>query len=244
VWSRIVELLRRLLVSREPSLPDAVTQQTAPLRYLSSADLDLVRGYLPDYAWAARVVGNVFPPLALGPIHYRESTFRRRGEQAGEGPFGLDLGGATAAETLSLIERHVRLIGLRYGVSVGVDLDKDFRAACLVAAHTLATKIKDPVRRSNGTLDLDALAMAWWGYNGRLRRHSQLEQTGSGSPEPHWRWSSYVSNDPKAGVTMRIIGTLPPPVGSPPGTPRRKIDRPDPRPGCLAVWRDMQGIEA
>ena len=118
----------------------------------------------------------------------------------------------------------------RYGMPV------PFALWAMLAAEELAGKTRAPVI-VGGVVEEDALADALWGYNGRSRHHTP------GLPDPKdmtvnrsWRYSPYVSNDPKRGVTLKIVGTIP--DDTQPGG-RRRIERVDPRPGALIVYREL-----
>lgn len=149
--------------------------------YLEGRHLRLIREYWPDYVYAAQCTG--VPVDILPAIHLRESELKRTRNIGG--PFMLDLGGE-GAEFNRRIRVYERAVWKKYGGhGPAPKVGRDFGFACLVAAHELKTK-----DRGRGLADMV------WGYNGRAAWHRDPD--GNRSHQA----SSYVWNDPKAGLVM------------------------------------------
>jgi hypothetical protein len=150
------------------------------------------------------------PWLLMAALHYRETNF---GAQTGRA------GGVLQFDP-PLTPAKVRQFGARFKLTNLTDPERDPRTAILCAAAFLQ------VNKGAG-LTPDATeaecADAAWSYNGRAY----------GS----WQASPYVSNDPQRGVTLHIRGTVPS-LRNP--AIRERIDRPDPRPGVLAVMHELR----
>jgi len=214
-----------------PAAPPAPAGSGAqsPDFYLHSRQLQAVRELRGAYETAVRIVGGL-PWQAIAAVHYREAEFAQRSTIPG-GPFQLDPGG-TGQELQERIEAYVQAVRDKYGLLEGGTIDSDFWLAAVVAAHELRSKVRAEIA-AGSVVDGEVLADALWGYNGRSRYH-----TASGLPEGEssWRYSPYVSNDPKRGVVLRIRGTVPDATVQ---GGRRMIDRPDPRPGAMIVYREL-----
>jgi len=226
----LIDLLKALFGGAGNPPAPVVVQSTpvaAPaVHYLSDNQMALIKKHLPVYQQACGMAG----------IHYREAEFATFSQVPG-GAFQLDPGG-TGDELKNAIVKYTAMVCKLYGVPVK-DLETDFFTACLVAVHELKSKVRATTEIT--PIDDEALADAYWGYNGRSRHHTEFEQTQKGTMEPHWRWSPYVSNDPKNGIVLRITGTMPDPKDP---TKRLKIDRPDPRPGALVIYREVRARQS
>jgi hypothetical protein len=202
----------------------------APDFYLHSRQLQAVRDLRSAYETAVRIVGGL-PWQAIAAVHFREAEFAQRSTIPG-GPFQLDPGG-TGQELQERIEAYVAAVCKQYDVYPAPGgIETDFALAAVVAAHELRSKVRAEIA-AGCLVDGEVLADALWGYNGRSKYH-----TASGQPdgESSWRYSPYVSNDPKRGVVLRIRGTVPDATVQ---GGRRMIDRPDPRPGAMIVYREL-----
>ena len=236
----LIALLKAVFGGAATPLPTPIVIQGAPVsaptsRYLSDRQMALIKKHLPIYQQACGLV-QMGPPLIMAGIHYREAEFATSSQVPG-GAFQLDPGGV-GDELKNAIVKYTTMVCKLYGVPVK-DIETDFFTACLVAVHELKSKVR--VTTAVLPIDDEALADAFWGYNGRSRHHTEFEQTQKGTMEPHWRWSPYVNNDPKNGVVLRITGTMPDPKDP---TKRIKIDRPDPRPGALMIYREVRARQS
>lgn len=178
--------------------------------YLSEKQFQDAARWRPFYLEAERRIG--VPWALLAALHYRESNLGDRAGLPG-GPLQFDP---------PLSAAQVRAYGAKYGIPDLTDPETDPRTAILCAAAFLQGKVafwKEPPLTPGS--DLTACALAAWSYNGRAY----------GS----WQNSPYVANDPQNGVALHIRGTLPDGKGG-----RTRIDRPDPRPGVLAVMRELR----
>lgn len=236
----LLDLLLSLIPGRSDAgmapvaTPPAVVPPVAPKQYLGAGQVARVKQYLPEYTKACHTVNALIPPLALACIHYRESEFDTKSTIPG-GPFQFDPGGSGKGEVQKRIWDATVKICKKYGVKAE-DIETTFSTACLVAAHELSSKIRGSIRSVDGTVDEDVLADALWGYNGRADCHTEAFQTGQGSEELSWQWSSYVAGDPQNGKTLKIRGTVPD-ANAPNG--RKLIEHPDLRPGALIVYREL-----
>jgi len=202
-------------------------------KYLLKSQMAKIKQFLPDYTWAANTVGGGIPPLALASIHYREAEFATTSKIPG-GPFQFDPGGSGKELSRRIWEYTVKVCKLYK--TQAMDLETNFNIAVLVAAHELKSKIRGSLLLVDGSVDEDVLADAIFGYNGRSKNYCEKVQTGTGSEEPHWKWSPYVSSDPNNGVTLKLIGTLPD-ENSPGG--RKHIETVDGRAGALIIYREI-----
>jgi len=231
-----------LVPAPKPAPAPTPVSTAAPDYYLPSRYIARIKEHLPVYQRACDLV-KIGPALVMAGIHYREAEFATTSRTPG-GPFQLDRGGAGEEHRRNL-DAYTSKICEKYGVpDGGVEaIEKDFFVACLVAAHMLRIKVRpkavDPA--VHVVLEGDVLADACWGYNGRGKKHNEFDQTGRGDRTKHWRWSPYVSNDPKHGVTFRITGTMPDPKDH---SKRIQVDRIDERPGVLAVFREVMARQS
>ena len=222
------------------------------MKYLAPSQINRIAGFRTLYEAAADSVRSM-PWQALVPMHYRESTLGAEGDHTtGEGMMGCDPGDGKP-ETIAEMARKVAGV---YGwacPATDYPLDDDLGLSLLVAAHTLKIKALGALTTESGAPDESALKVAWFRYNGASVFYSPRLQGAmrSTAPEEEMQrlialpdarairspdWSPYVSNDPLAGFVLHERATLPPLPGQ---TERRKINRPDARPGCLAIWRDV-----
>lgn len=193
--------------------------------YLNEKQLARFKANLPDYQWAVAIVGGV-PALALGAVNYRETGGKRKAKRRG-GWLQMDWVGATVKD---LQARAVKICK-RYGVRPG-NLATDFRTGCIVCAHILKTKSRNHPVFINSIVQIAQLAWTLWAYNGRSSYHTPDGK--KNRKTRHWAFSSYVSNDPKIGIVLRIRGTVPGKNGK-----RIRIDRPDPRPGARIIYEEL-----
>ena len=193
--------------------------------YLSQKQLARLEANLPDYQWAVELVGAV-PALALAAVNYRETGGRRTVKRRG-GWCQMDWAGAT----VQALQARAAKICRRYGVPAG-KLATNFRTGCLVCAHILKLKSKTRPIFINGVVMIPHLAWALWAYNGRSSYHTPDGKRDRA--RRHWKFSPYVSNDPKRGVVLQLKGTVPGPAGK-----RIKIDRVDRRPGALVIYQEL-----
>ncbi len=181
------------------------------MTYLKSSQLQRVQQFLPLYLEGQRRIG--VPWALLAAIHYRESDLQGSAERVG-GPmqFAPPLSGDL-----------VRRFGAKYGIADLGDPETDARTAILCAAAFLqgkAAQLAKVLKPDSAEAEIADVAFS---YNGR----------GYGT----WQRSPYVSNDPQNGVQMRITGTVPD-KNNP--SIRVRIDRPDTRPGVLAIIRELR----
>ena len=184
---------------------------TTRATYLTAHHLDLVRIFWTPYLEAVGIVG--LPEAAafsMGGLHYEESEFSGvspKGEHGGGLCF--DPAGRGYAGTLDQqIAFHVKQVRKRYGLQ-GPDpsIETDFRTAALVAADELKEKWHPaPLTRGEWPAIREHAAWAMWGYNGRSEYdtewHRRQGRQGTGGVTHSWRWSPYVSSDPKNGVSL------------------------------------------
>jgi hypothetical protein len=239
--------LLRGLFGGTPKL--ALTPNLAPVSpvtnsYLSGTQVARVRGHLPVYQRACSLV-QIEPPLVMAGLHYREAEFATTSQVPG-GCFQLDPEGKGAgADLRAQIDDYVAKVCKLYGVPSGGPgaIETDFFVACLTAAHELKTKVR--VKPIPVVLEGDILADTLWGYNGKSRHHVPVGTESDPKNDQNgkaiiinrsWKYSPYVSNDPKHGVSLRMTGTMPDPKDS---TKRISIDRVDGRPGALAIIREL-----
>jgi len=180
------------------------------MSYLSSTQLARVQQFLPLYLEGQRRIG--VPWALLAAIHYRESNLQDSAERAG-GPMQFDP---------PLSGDLVRRFGAKYGISDLGDPETDARTAILCAAAFLQGKAAQLAKVLKPDSSITDIADVAFSYNGR----------GYGT----WQRSPYVSNDPQNGVQMRITGSVP---DSNNPSIRVRIDRPDTRPGVLAIIREL-----
>jgi hypothetical protein len=215
--------------------------------YLTDKLMDRFHRNWPDFKWAARKVKGI-PPIAFGGVNFRETGGRRKATV--EGGWGqLDLGGSGKAHHAKL-QKEANRICRKYGVTPG-DLDTDFRTGAIVVAETLRKKSKNKPMIVGGKINWDNVAWALWGYNGRSQWHTPDGK--KSKTRRSYKYSPYVSNDPKRGVTFRIKGTMPLPEGMTVKKAiakygaarvnvkrkRLKIDRPDKRTGALIIAQEL-----
>jgi len=180
------------------------------MTYLSTSQLQRVQQFLPLYLEGQRRIG--VPWALLAAIHYRESNLQDSAERVG-GPMQFDP---------PLSGDLVRRFGAQYGIADLGDPETDARTAILCAAAFLQGKAAGLAKVLKPDSSITDIADVAFSYNGR----------GYGT----WQRSPYVSNDPQNGVQMRITGTVP---DSNNPTIRVRIDRPDTRPGVLAIIREL-----
>ena len=152
---------------------------------------------------------------------------------------GCDPGDGNPVTIRAYADRVAGVYGWPVPAESQFPLDDDLGLAILLGAHKLKVDSRAPLQDEKGEPVLDALCNAWWIYNGRSPRHvppGVPPDEGSKIVNRSWHYSPYVSNDPLAGVTLTMRATLPPLPGQ---TERRTINRPDDRPGCLAIWQDV-----
>jgi len=192
--------------------------------YLTDRDMERVRAHLPAYRLAAGRAG--VPVLALPAIHYREcgllpTLYSVRTGQAvwnWGGPFMLDRGGRNVDEFRRRIRSYEREVAARYLVRPVPRVRDDLAFAALCAAHELRGKARGRFFDRRGRVDLDVLADAFWGYNGRSARARS------------WRDAAYVSNDPKRRRRFKVR------VRTSTGI-MTYLDR---RPGALVIYYELQ----
>lgn len=170
------------------------------------------------------------PWQAMAALHFLEADFTVGPTKTPGGPFQLDPGGVGDV-LLERIKAAVAVICAKYTRPIG-DIETDFPTAALVAAHHLLGKVRPQPYPDDDFETI--LADAMWGYNGRSKWHTPTGEAGVGVAS--WRFSPYVVNDPKAGIVLRVRGTIP--DDTVPGG-RRKIDRPSLRPGGMIVYREL-----
>jgi hypothetical protein len=219
----ILDAIKKFLAAYRQVQGPAVSTPTKPRQtYLTDAQIAKIRELRPDYEFAVNKVKG-FPWQVMAALHYREAEFAKTSKIPG-GAFQLDPGG-TGTDLRAAIDNYANKVCDNYGVPHG-NIETDFNISCLVAAFEFKTKIRFPGE--------DGIADAFWGYNGRAKFH-----TPSGDPaDPagnSWHYSSYVSNDPKNGIVLNIRGTMP----TPDGKGRVQINKPDPRPGALIIFREV-----
>ena len=193
--------------------------------YLTRNQLARFEANLPQYEWAVELVGGV-PAIALAAVNYRETGGRRTTKRRG-GWCQMDWAGAT----VRALQKRAAMICWKYGVPAG-KLATDFRTGCLVCAHILKLKSKNRPIFVNGVVMIPHLAWALWGYNGRSSYHTPDGKRDR--QRRHWKFSPYVSNDPKRGVKLRLMGTMPDMSRK-----RIKVDRLDRRPGALVIYQEL-----
>ncbi len=201
--------------------------------YLTHGDLLLIKQNLAAYRWAADKAG-FGEPLVCAPAHYRESELADHGDPGPEpeGPFGCDQGGDDE------LRAYYWDVCDRYEVPRPVNLDFDLETAALVFLHELKSKLRG-VSPKEAHLNEDCLADAYFGYNGRSPHATEFDQTGKGSTIISWHWSPYVASDPAAGLHLKFIGYEPDGNGD-----RKRIERPETRPGAIVVWREIMARRA
>jgi hypothetical protein len=217
-------------------------QATAvPAFYLSDHEIETIKANREDYAFATKAVGP-WPWIVLPPIHKREVDLARRGQEPGAGPFAVDPPGS--GQQVKEIRAYVLGVYAKYGYRGDPDLDRDFRGACLVAAHILRERMGGASFVVNGAIDDDALKEAYWAYNGRGRFCTPwaLDPI-HGKPDDKEKFvnrkaifSGYVMNDPARGFRLWCHGTLPP---LNPGEPDREKTWRDDRPGTFVLYREL-----
>jgi hypothetical protein len=216
-----------------------------PAFYLSNAQIAKIKTHLPTYQRACDLV-KIGPTILMAGIHYREAEFAVTSRVPG-GPFQLDPGGV-GDDLRVKIDAYVAKVCKTYGVPADgpAVIETDFFVACLVAAHELKDKIRPKPTDFSApvTLEGDVLANTVWGYNGKSRKHVPAGV----EPDPKdafinrsWKYSPYVSNDPKNGSSIRMTGTMPDPNDP---NKRISIDRVDTRPGVLAIVRELTARQA
>jgi hypothetical protein len=228
-----------------PDKPTGSKRKVAPT-YLTAKQIARFRKNWPDYLWAGRKVGGV-PAIAMAGVNWRETGGKREARVYGGAGYKekgnkreshieggwcqLDMGGNRKTHRARVQKEAERICKL-YGVVAG-DLDTDFQTGAIVCAHILKTKSRKRPMILNRHVVWANVAWRQWAYNGRSKYHTK---TGKPSKELRsWRWSCYVSNDPKRGVRLRIRGTMP----NPKGKGRIRINREDKRPGALVISREL-----
>lgn len=234
----ILELLFGWLrrIGTPPALPPVpVSLPPKTNWYLTNQDIVNVRRLYPAYKRAVDTVKSGQPPLALATIHWQENALETvmKGGEAVCGPFAYDPGGmADLAERVGLGALTVRK---KYGIKNGdVDLNTDFDLAALVAADEFKGKIRGTLV-TNGEVNMDVLADAAWGYNGRSASHTATGEPHDINNLPSWKYSPYVSNNPHAGTMLRVKGTIPDGQGG-----RKHVDFISEEPGFLAVYQELR----
>lgn len=182
--------------------------------YLSDAEMKAVNRFKPHYLTAERKTG--VPWRLLAAMHYRENSLSVSAAQ--HGPFQLvDLRGNPAR-----VAAYARAAG--YPTNPVPNYETNFEFGCVCAALFVQDKMSKEARKPKLTPQSgrDALAEAAFRYNGMSQAYAN-PATG----RPDYRFSPYVSNDPKKGVVLTIR------EGS--------VVVKDARPGVLAVIRDLGG---
>lgn len=193
-----------------------------PKKYLTDRDIKLIKEYWPDYEYAAKLVG--VPVCALAAIHYRESSLykgryssrRKKVVKNIGGPFMLDLGPRDDAEEfIRRIRAHEKKMNRIYcGYEKAPKISHDFRFAAIVAAHELKSKLRC------SQWNLDCMADALWGYNGRATWCKMTE-------------SPYLWSNPKAETKLisrykKRDGTL--------------VKYLDTRPGVMILYKEIYDL--
>lgn len=181
---------------------------SSSLNYLTDAEINRVREWMPIYQRAAELVG--VPPMSLPTLHFRESDLQPTWQEQPEerwiwmhqnhipyqnvgGPFMLDLGAnGDRDEFDARIHRFERIVADRFGMDYPVHVRFNFYFACLCAAVELQGKSHQPMVGRMGRVVRSVLADAFRGYNGRC------------PTDRSWKTCAYVSNDPKHGKRFTV----------------------------------------